>query len=179
MVWSLTRSFLHSSRPGTCIASPSLHPTACSELEGTCHLDPGAKPVPREPQGGYRGSPAFREHSLAGAAAPWEEEHARPSLGPRPASELQEERAGRTLLPAASARSKSSELVGFRLGWGSMGAEATPGSREACPRGTPAPASIHAKSQPGRVLQRLEPAFVLHLPMVFRLLFIILLQKKG
>lgn len=44
---------------------------------------------------------------------------------------LQGERAGDRVLPAASAKSESSELVGAWQGWVSVGAEATPGSREA------------------------------------------------
>lgn len=155
--------------PQAPLASPSLHPTVCSELETTCHPDPGAHPLPIQPHGRYggggQGISAFREHTLAGAAVMWEAEHASPSLGHRPASELHEERTGQRVPLAASARSESSELVGARQGWGSVGAEATPGSREACLRGTPAPASIRPKSQPGRLLQKhLEFSFVLHLP---------------
>lgn len=50
--------------------------------------------------------------------------------------ELLEERAAQRTPPATSARSKSSAFVGAQRGWGSVGAEATPGSREAPPRGT-------------------------------------------
>lgn len=50
--------------------------------------------------------------------------------------ELLEDRAAQRT-PAASARSKSSELVGAQQGWGSVGVEATPGSREAFSEGHP------------------------------------------
>ena len=83
--------------------------------------------------------------------------------------------------PRASARIKSSKSVGSWWGRGSVGAEAAPGSREAFPRGAPSSCwhLCQVRAKPASPEASVEFLCIVFAKMVFRLLVIILLQKKG